>query len=191
MERFDTSRHAVRRAFDDMQRIGLVVRTSNRGTWVRSYTPEEVEGLYEVRATLERQAALRMSLPSDPALIEDLSRIQRKHQEASQGGDLLQLFRLNNEFHESLFGSCGNPQLAEAIKLYALQTHPIRMRYFPDEDWRNEVIRQHWHMIELLRGSDNEALAKACTGHIEPPKQQYLKLYALGSQGGDAPLASG
>ena len=190
MERFDTSRHAVRRAFEELQRLGLVVRASNRGTWVRSYTLQEIEGLYEVRATLERQAALRMPLPAKAALIKALAHIQEQHQEASRHNDLLALFYLNNQFHETLYESCGNLQLAEAIKLYSLQTHPIRVRYFTDEPWREEVIRQHWNMIELLKGSDNEALADACTSHIEPPKQQYLKLYALNDYGNGAPQAS-
>lgn len=189
MERFKTSRHAVRRAFDDMQRLGVVVRASNRGTWVRSYTLQEVEGLYEVRSTLERQAALRMSLPASKTLIDTLSQIQEQHQAASRGNDLLALFYLNNQFHETLYESCGNLQLSEAIKLYSLQTHPIRVRYFTHEPWREEAIRQHWNMIELLKGSDKLALADACTRHIEPPKQQYLKLYALDDYGSDTSSA--
>ncbi len=66
------TRHSVRRAFDELERLGLAERLPNRGVRVRDYTATEVEHLYEIRDCLERQAALKFDQPADPALVAEL-----------------------------------------------------------------------------------------------------------------------
>jgi len=183
MERIDTSRHAVRRAFDEMERNGLIVREPNRGARVRSYTPNEVEDLYEVREILESKAVFRIKLPAPDALIKRLSTIQKSHERASGRGDVVEVFEANNLFHETFYQACGNEALAEAIRLYAMQTHPIRMRLMSDTAWRKKVVQQHWQMIEFLSRADRKALAALCLNHILPPKDFYLSMYRNLGQG--------
>lgn len=180
IERTGASRHAVRRAFDEMSQNGLVVRLPHKGARVRSYTAEEVNDLYELRETLEAKAALRILLPAPAQLIEELAAIQQEHEAASRAGDVVRLFEANNHFHEALYSACGNATLAEAIRLYSTQTHPIRMRSMSDDSWREEAVRQHWRMIEALGKGDNSALAALCLTHIRAPKEFYLSLYRNG-----------
>ncbi len=181
IERTGASRHAVRRAFDEMAQNGLVVRLPNKGVRVRSYTAKEVEDLYELRETLEAKAALRIALPAPAQLIEELTAIQKEHETASRAGEVVRLFEANNCFHETLYAACGNAALAEAIRLYSMQTHPIRMRRMSDDVWRDEAVHQHWRMIEVLGKSDNQALTELCLAHIRAPKEFYLSLYRDGS----------
>jgi DNA-binding GntR family transcriptional regulator len=179
MARTETSRHAVRRAFEEMERNGLVVRQPNKGVRVRSYTLEEIENLYEVRETLEMKAAGRIKLPASDTLIKKLTVIQTKHERAAKKGDVVQLFELNNEFHETIYGACGNVVLEEAIKTYALLTHPIRMRHMSEKSWREEAVRQHWAIINLLTGKDRKALVTLCRDHLQPTKLFYLSVNVL------------
>src|SRR3954471_23910721 len=55
--RFGVTRHAVRQAFVELERTGIVVREKNKGAAVRSLEPREVEQIYEVRELLQRHAA--------------------------------------------------------------------------------------------------------------------------------------
>ena len=177
MERTKTSRHAVRRAFEEMERNGLVTRQPNKGVRVRSYTRKEVEDLYEVRGILEVKAAAGIRLPASKDLIARLTAIQSKHERASDKGNVVELFETNNLFHETLYQACGNTVLADAIRMYSLLTHTIRMRNMSDKTWRKEAVRQHWAMIKLLSGKDSKALAALCLNHIQHPKEFYLSLY--------------
>jgi DNA-binding GntR family transcriptional regulator len=177
MDSTGTSRHAVRRAFEEMERNGLVIRQPNKGVRVRSYTRKEIEDLYDVREVLETKAAARIRLPASDALIKHLTSIQVKHERASGKGDVVALFETNNHFHETLYEACGNAVLADAIRMYSLRTHPIRMRNMSDKIWRNEAVCQHWSMIKLLSGKDSKALAALCLRHIRHPKEFYLSLY--------------
>jgi DNA-binding GntR family transcriptional regulator len=177
MAQTGASRHAVRRAFEELERAGLVVRLPNRGVRVRSYSPEEVEDLFELRETLEMKAALRIKLPAPRELIDALDAIQRRHEQASAVGDVMPMFNANNEFHERLYSACGNQVLAAAIRAYSWQTHPIRMRFITNREGHDRAVEQHWRMIRLLSGHDNQALADLCYDHLQPSKRFYLSLY--------------
>lgn len=177
MEAFGASRHAVRRAFEELERSGLVVRLPNRGARVRSYSATEVRDLYEIREALEYKAAQRYALPAPPQLIAELRRIAQRHRNATASGDIHELFRANNDFHEVFYGACGNQALAAAIRSYSWLTHPIRMRFITHKDHHVRAVEQHLHMIELLSGTDNEALASLCAEHLQPSKRFYLSMY--------------
>lgn len=175
MLRLGASRHAVRRAFDELRRLGLVVSEPNRGTRVRDYTVKEVEDLYQVRETLEVEAALNTPVPCQDGLVSQLVAIQRQHETASREGHLLELFACNNRFHETLYASCGNPTLADAIRTYATQAHPIRSRAFPDEARRAQAVQDHWAMIACVEKGDRKKLASLCRMHLRRPKRDYLR----------------
>jgi len=178
MLRLGASRHAVRRAFDELRRLGLVVSEPNRGTRVRDYTVKEVEDLYQVRETLEVEAALNTPVPCPKGLVPRLVAIQQQHEAASREGRLLDLFAFNNAFHETLYASCGNPTLADAIRTYATQAHPIRSRAFPDEVRRIQAVKDHWAMIACVENGNRRKLASLCRKHLHRPKRDYIRLHA-------------
>jgi len=177
MMRLKVSRYAARRAFDELQRLGLAVREPNRGVYIRSYTGNEVEDLYEVRELLETQAAARIPIPVPDGLIDRLSDIEQQHERASREQRLVDFSTLNNDFHTTLYQACGNPMLSEAIGLYSLRTQPIRMHFSTDDTWRRQAIADHWAMIKALEQRDIETLANLCREHLKGPKAHYLQLY--------------
>jgi DNA-binding GntR family transcriptional regulator len=177
MARFDVSRHAVRRAFDALLHLGLAIHEPNRGVYVRNYSPREVEDLYEIREMLEMRAAERIPLPVGEDLVERLSLIQQRHEQASLQGRLVEVSELNNEFHGTLYSACGNLALSQAIRTYSLNTQPIRMHYSTDAAWRKEAARDHWRIIEALGRCDRDSLVRLCCSHLLGPKRHYLQRY--------------
>jgi DNA-binding GntR family transcriptional regulator len=175
MQRFDASRYSVRRAFDEMQALGLVVRSENRGVSIRGFTTKEVADLFELREILESAAALQIPMPVAAETVDRLAAIQKKHDAATRQGDFYQLFRLNNEFHQTLYSSCGNEALTKAIARYSLQVQPIRMRFVHDAVRRRQIADEHWAMIEAIRSQDNAALARICAAHLAVTKTMFLR----------------
>ena len=178
MSRFDSSRHAVRMAIDELVRQGLVVREANRGASVRAFSGEEVEDLFEVQGVLERHAIQRMPLPVSADVLERLNVLQTAHERAGTDMQALEICRWNREFHDTLFAACGNAELAEAIRGYSLLTDPIRMRRIPDPGWRKQAVADHRKMVQMLAKCDRAGLAMVCTQHIEPTKEYFLRTLA-------------
>lgn len=180
--RTDATRHAVRKAFDELERMGLVIRQPNKGVQVRDYSISEIEELYEIRECLERRAASRFTQPADPALVDRLSDIATRHREASRSQRFADVFSLNNSFHEVLYRAAGNQQLADAILHYTFATHPIRTRAFPSEELREIAIAEHFEMIDAIANGEGQRLGTIIVGHITRPKDFYLKAtYIQGS----------
>lgn len=174
IDRTGASRHAVRRALDDLVSLGLATSLPSRGTRIRGYSGDEVRHLYEVREILEQSAARRIPLPATPQLIKQLKSIEAEHKEANLRKDLTAVFETNGRFHEALYAASGNPTLCQAIADYARQTLPIRMRYVTFRGKVDEPGKDHDRMIELMQGRDAEALAQLCYDHLQPSKAFYL-----------------
>lgn len=173
--RFQVNRHVVRSALNELEKLGIVVRRPNRGAQVRDYSAEEVEELYDLRAALHKLAVDTMPVPAEGAVITHLEAIQAEHRKAISSGDLQAVFQLNNEFHDTLFGTCGNRYLAEAISQHAWLAHAIRSYRIADPTLLAQAQQEHEAMIEALRTGDRASLRELCVRHIEPSKKAYLQ----------------
>jgi len=180
MERFDVKRHVVRQALTELERLGIVIHERNKGSSVRDFSIEEVENIYEVRALLQRHAAERIALPPADDLIETLRSIHERHSEAVEASDLRAVYRLNNEFHDTLFGACGNDYLAQSIAEYSWLAHAIRSYRIGDPDLLQQACNEHGLMIDALERADREMLVCLCVRHINPSKEAYLKSGSAG-----------
>lgn len=176
--RFNVTRHGVRQALAELERTGIVVREKNKGVAVRSLSPREVRQIYEVRELLQRQAALRIRLPAPAAVIEELERLHELYGQRLRARDFAGVHALNDAFHLSLFGACGNPYLVESIKHYMWLTLPVRAKKMADHAHAAASERDHFLIIQLLKGTDSWALAQLCVDHLQGAKSDYLRQVA-------------
>ncbi|WP_447529346.1 GntR family transcriptional regulator [Vreelandella sp. TE19] len=176
IERFDCKRHVVRQALFQLETIGLVERIKNRGAFVRTYTPEEVEQLYAMRELLEIAGAESIALPVSEATLQALVDIQTQHSEAVAEQDLHRVFRLNIAFHRALFSATGNSYLSECINEFAQKAHSIRFVAMSDPESLKHARDEHLAMIEALKAQDREWLCTLCKQHLLPSKERYLRL---------------
>lgn len=172
--RFGVKRHIVREAIFELERIGLVERIPNKGAVVRMLRAVEVEQIYSVRAELEALAARQIPLPVDPDFLATLLRIQDDHSRAVAENDPRSAFRANMQFHEALFGGCGNPHLVEAIRTFAQKVHGVRSVTAADPQFLVRSRDEHLAMIEALRVGDREALVRLCHAHLQPSREAYV-----------------
>ena len=176
IERFGAKRHVVRQALTELERMGIVVRVPNRGATVRDFTAREVEEIAEIRETLQRQAANRMRLPADEAVLAKLEAAQRRHDKAVASRDPRAIDDANEAFHSIFFEACGNRHMSEAIARYAYLSRAMRLYPMVDPELLETLRGEHWAMIEALRSGDRKALARLVVGHIQHSKRIYLEV---------------
>jgi len=178
MERYDTTRHVVRQALVQLEQAGIIRREKNIGATVRSYTPDEVRDIYEVREMLTRQAVLKIALPASPEIIRQLSEIQKQYIDCISANNLRGIHETNDAFHITMFSACSNPYLVSSLQHYMGLTLPMRAKNLADRSGLEVSACQHDTMIKLLQGSDSWALAQLCVDHMQPSKVDYLKRIA-------------
>lgn len=175
MQRLGAKRHAVRVAFAELERMGIVVRVPNRGAFVRDFTAREVEEIAEIREVLQRRAAERISLPPPDGLVDRLTALQRGHDAAVARADPRLIDSANEAFHAAFFEACGSRHLADAIAHYAYLSRAMRLYPMIDPVLLETLRAEHWAMIEALRDGDRAALRRLVCQHIQHSKRIYLE----------------
>jgi DNA-binding GntR family transcriptional regulator len=189
IHRYGVSRHYIRQALVQLERIGIVRREKNVGATVCSYSAEEVAQIYEVREMLTRQAVLKIPLPAPLELIDELKAIQAEYVRQGRAGNLRGIHETNDAFHIALFSASGNLYLVRSLQEYMGLTLPMRAKNLADPEGLRVSQRQHDLMIEMLQGTDSWALAQLCVDHMQYSKADYLRRIASGvrSPGQDLP----
>ncbi|MEP6503777.1 MAG: GntR family transcriptional regulator [Betaproteobacteria bacterium] len=178
MSRFDATRHAVRQALAKLERAGVAVREKNRGASVRRLERAEVERIYEVRELLVRQAVLRIPVPAPPALLAALRAMHEDHAGRRRERRWRELYEVNDRFHVTLLGGCGNDVLVDMIRHTMALSLPVRAGGSADPGHAERSEREHGLMLRLLEGSDRWALAQLCVDHLQPAKERYFDALA-------------
>jgi DNA-binding GntR family transcriptional regulator len=172
--RLGATRHAVRQALVELEKMGVVVRIAKRGAQVRDFTREEVEQICAVREMLHAHAASLIPLPADPVLVSRLKKIHEAHSLEVKRQNLGAIHQLNNEFHETLFAASGNRYLAETIKEYARLSLGFRCHLMSNPVRAARARNQHARMIDALKRGDRAELVRLCVEHTRPSKEVYM-----------------
>jgi len=185
-DRFNTHRGDVRLALFELEKKGIVQRIPNRGAMVRDLTPQEVTEIYAVREELEVMAARILPFPVTKADLAKLDDIQKSHSAAIDSDDMLTVFYANLNFHQTLFGLCGNACLIETIKQLEQKVYGIRFYANAFPDALDRARRDHLAMIEALRASRRDDLIELTRRHLRPSPQAYIRAYErrFGNAGG-------
>ena len=176
-EQLQASRHQIRAAFVALEHLGLVTRRPNKGAIVRDFSVEEVEEIYDMRATLQAEAARRMPLPAPAALLQRLEAIHAAYSAAIERQELGAVCTLNNEFHRAFFDACGNRFLAQAIERLYTEALAIRCYAIGDPVLLARTQREHARILAALHAQDRDELVREVVDHIWPALDAYKRAH--------------
>ena len=185
MARFAAKRHVIRKVLDELERAGLVERRPNKGATVRDYAPDEVEELYDLRASLHVLAVDRFPLPPAPDVVDRLREIADRHEGAVARNDLANVIRFNDMFHDVLFDLCGNRFLSQQIHQLGIAANAIRSWRIGDPELLGQAMREHRAMIDAFAIGDRARLRELVTQHIMPSKKLYFARHGRGQRGAE------
>ncbi len=166
-QRIGVSRTPIREALNRLAAEGLVELSRNKGAQVVSFSPEDVAGLYDVRAGFEPHAAL-LSVPNltDDDVEQLASLSGRMEAIVEAGGDMDELSTLNSEFHGIFMERCGNRHFAialQAVMRPAVVAHTFRK-------YSREAIRRsmqhHAELVAAAEARDGEWAEAVMRTHI-------------------------
>lgn len=174
---FNVSRHVVRAAIVELEQLGLVTRRPNKGVTVRDFSVQEVDQIYEMRALLQAEAARRIPMPANTALIKELESIHRDYCAAHDRGELQVVCSLNNHFHRTIWAACGNVCLSGLIDRLWIETLGIRCYGIGDPVLLKRSRAEHARMIEFLRIGDREGFIALSVDHMQPSLDAYKRAH--------------
>ncbi|RBY91090.1 GntR family transcriptional regulator [Blastococcus sp. TF02A-30] len=168
-ERLGVSRTPVREALTRLAAEGLVEITPNRGARVATWTVAELEGVFDLRLSLEPQLtgfAVPNAGERDVAELDDLAHRMLAVGTPGPEQDLDALVPLNRVFHDRLVALAGHPTLAAAL---AAAIHPpiVRRNFHAyDPESLRRSLAHHLEMVAALRARDPGWARAVMTAHI-------------------------
>ena len=163
------SRTPVREALRRLSSEGLLSYVPNQGAMVASWTDEEVEEVFVLRAMLEafavERAARRMT-ENDIAELRELAEEMIEEAEEGKAGHLQRIKDLNTRFHKKFYVSTRSPRLQGMIS--TLIDVPLVSRTFGKYS-REDLLRSTRHHLEIvtaLEAGDDAWAASVMRSHI-------------------------
>lgn len=154
------SRTPIREAFILLEREGLVVSETNRGSFVRVFTENDVYHIFSMRTTLENFAA--------EIVIHTLNEADLLHLEASiyaqeaaiKQNDFKQVRSIDMSFHQYLVEKSKHPLLIQHwSELVAQIAAVLYMRADANPAYDETLaIADHKHILEAYRARDLESV---------------------------------
>ena len=167
-----TSRTPVREALRRLGSEGLVEVLPNRGARVRTWTAQDLEETYELRAVLEGLGARRAAGQVAPEVVDELAALATEMVtvDPSLGhrppGDFADLAALNARFHAVIVGAAGSDRLAATLA--GLVRLPLVMRtyhrYTPAALARSHA--HHHEIVDALRAGDGAWAESVMRSHV-------------------------
>jgi DNA-binding GntR family transcriptional regulator len=164
------SRTPVREALRRLSAEGIVEFIPNRGAHVASWTDSDLEEIFELRALLESQAARRAATRIDDEGLDQLkdlaSQMEALLAKRSEGEAIVEISRLNNEFHQLILEASGSRQLVTTTK-GVIQVALVR-RTFARYSGRalERSFAHHRELIESLVAGDSAWAGSVMHSHI-------------------------
>lgn len=149
-EEFGTSRTPVREAMRLLVAEGFLTFKPNSGSFVRSWSSDEIEEIFSIRFFVESELAALAAARIQPAELDEMRDLQAAMEAqgaAPAARNVSEISRLNRAFHQAISQASRSPRLVSmlegAVKVPIVQS--TFSRYAP-----SQLMRSHHHHRELL-----------------------------------------
>ena len=174
-DRLGVSRTPIRAAVARLTQEGLVVNLAYRGAFVRRFSREEIDGLYQVRSLLEGLAARLAAQRAGDTQIETIRAILDECATALEAGDRDAYGRADSRFHRALAEASGNATLVEVLDGLRLRVQVLRDLANSDPHLRERAARERVQIMAALEQRDGDATARLLEEHIDSVRSTVLR----------------
>jgi DNA-binding GntR family transcriptional regulator len=167
------SKTPVREALLRLRVDGLIDIQPQRGTFVFSLTPRQVEEICIFREFVE-VTAIKLAMESRRAeLVKALEANVREMALARKARNVRAIRHLDEAFHQTLLDHCDNVYLKQAHQLIASKISALRAR-LPDDAAQVDHCRQnHAAIVGLIRDGRIAPTQRALALHIRDTLESY------------------
>lgn len=176
------SRTPVRDALRRLEAEYFVHRGDNQRTYVNSWTLEDIEDIFTLRAMLEghaaAQAAVRASETDIRALRLIVSDLEASFAVAG-GLDAEQYLSSNRDLHKAILSIAESERLAEMINRLVAQPVLMRTALSYDLPQMRQSHNEHTELVEAIAQGDSEWARSIMSAHIRRAFHVYKKAHLL------------
>ena len=180
-ERFGVSRTPVREALRRLEQDRLV-QPGARGMVVRAVEPQEVVQVYDLRITLEAEAAGQAAGARGAADLARLEGLLARDRALADPADTTRVLT-NLEFHAALWRAAHNPVLVDLLERLAVHlVHAPHSTLSVGDRWRT-ALDEHAAMVDAVRDRDAATARALAAAHMTTARDLRLELLRRAAAG--------
>lgn len=177
------SRTPVREALRRLEMEGLLRFVPHQGAFVSSWSDQDAEDIFELRAMLESYG---VRLAASKVTTEQLQKLrtlaERQVSEARERdpGYLERIADLNHRFHQALQMAASSERLRATMS--TLSSAPLVLQTFRDYESEdlNRSAHHHLEIVEAIEAGDGEWAASVMHSHVMAARRAFRKKHQLG-----------
>lgn len=184
-EQFGTSATPVREAILELEVLGIVESSHNRGAVVKPFGPRQLRDIYHLRRILEseavRSACGRIDATQLEGLKQEMLRLTRSNREPGWSTVVMES---DLQFHLLLANHCGNPRLRDEIRRYSALVEVVREMVGNEREVQIQGLSEHLAVIGGLLANDPESAALQMARHIDSTAKSVSDILFAGERSG-------
>jgi len=181
-DRFEVSRTPVREALRHLASTGLIELRPNRGAFVKTVTPDELEEMFVAMAELEATCARLAAMSMTPVERRGLQRLHERMGEMA-GRDLVEDFVAANEtFHTMVYSGAHNSFLEEATLTLRRRVAAYRRAQFRTAGRLARSHAEHDAVVKAIVSAEPARAHAAMLHHVDLVEASFEKLIARSGQ---------
>ncbi|HET7526324.1 MAG TPA: GntR family transcriptional regulator [Burkholderiaceae bacterium] len=168
------SKTPVREALLRLRVDGLIDIQPQRGTFVFSLTPRQVEEICVFREIVEVNAVKLAMEASRAELVKDLQANLREMALARKSRNWRAIRQLDEAFHQTIVDHCANAYLQQAHQMVASKISALRARLPEESEQVDHCQQNHATIASLMRDGRIAPAQRALALHIRDTLASYL-----------------
>jgi DNA-binding GntR family transcriptional regulator len=180
---FGVSRTPAREALALLVQDGLIVQ-DGRSFRFPTYTPEEIDEVFEVRRRIE-PFAVRLAVERSSDAERQMMR-RMIESELAEHGKRETYVAANQRIRNAVFAMCRNPRLQTAIHMHEDYIHFVRTHTLTDPDIRATSVGGMARLAKAIAARDPDA-AEAAMDFLLVEAQTAIRKWGLGVPGDEGP----
>ena len=164
-EEFDVGRNTLRAAFDGLVRRGLLVKSRNRGVFVRALAARDLAEIYELRTALEVQASRMLAARRR---IPDAARTAlAQHHRLGPSSSQRAVVEADLAFHRALVVGAGNARLIRAHRNLEVEILLCLAQLVQGYASVGQLAGEHDALLEAIEAGRPEVAEAVIRHHLE------------------------
>ncbi len=173
-EEMGVSRTPIREAIRLLEVEGLVETVPNKGAVILGVSAKDVEDIYAIRQLVEGLAARWATENMTEEDKHELQNIIDLMDFYSQKGDLSELAKLDNQFHQIIYEASGSKILNLTLSNLHQYVQLARLRSLKVPCRLSNTISEHRNILKSFQENDPEKAEIALADHV---RKAYLNIH--------------
>jgi len=169
-DEYGISRTPVREAFRQLELEGFIETMPNRGAFVRGFSPQDIQDMYELRKAYE---ILAVKWAIDRITKEEFDKLEEAFEFMefyTQKKDAEKMLNINMSFHELIYKASHNRILYNALSSYQFYMKYSKVNKSYTANHLEKVLDEHRAIFDAFKKKDVEAGINAISMHLDNAK---------------------